>query len=84
MAGAKALLGAGSTLALYGPFSRDGVHTAPSNEDFNQSLKSRNPEWGVRDLVDVAGEARKVGLTLQREIEMPANNLILLFERAAS
>lgn len=84
MHGAGALLGPGGKLALYGPFSRGGAHTAPSNEDFDQSLKSRDPSWGVRDRDDVAGEAEEVGLGLVREIEMPANNLVLLFQKAAS
>jgi len=84
MQGAGALLGPGDKLSLYGPFSRGGVHTAPSNEDFDQSLKSRDPSWGVRDRDDVAREAEAAGLGLVREIEMPANNLILLFQKAAS
>lgn len=84
MQGARALLGPGGKLSLYGPFSRGGVHTAPSNEDFDQSLRSRDPSWGVRDRDDVAREAKGAGLDLVREIEMPANNLVLLFQKAAS
>lgn len=83
MRGAGALLGQGGKLALYGPFSRGGVHTAPSNEEFDRSLKSRDPAWGVRDRDDVAAEAARAGLALVREIEMPANNLVLLFEKGA-
>jgi hypothetical protein len=84
MRGAGALLPAGGAIAVYGAFSRGGVHTAPSNEAFDASLKSRDPAWGVRDRDDVARVANTAGLTLAREIEMPANNLILLFERAGS
>jgi hypothetical protein len=84
MAGAGALLPVGGKLALYGPFSRAGVHTAASNEAFDQSLKSRDPAWGVRDRDDVAREAKGAGLRLIREVDMPANNLVLLFEKAAS
>jgi len=84
MRGAGALLAEGGTLAVYGPFSRGGVHTAPSNADFDQSLKGRDPKWGVRDINDVAREANDAGLNLVREIDMPANNLTLLFKKGAS
>lgn len=84
MQGAGVLLGPGGKLSLYGPFSRDGIHTAPSNENFDLSLRSRDSSWGVRDRDDVAREAEGAGLGLVREIEMPANNLILLFQKAAS
>ena len=83
MAGAGDLLENAGKLALYGPFSLGGIHTAPSNEAFDQSLRSRDPAWGVRDRDDIAREAKANGLTLLREIEMPANNMILLFERAS-
>jgi SAM-dependent methyltransferase len=64
---------------LYGPFMREGKHTAPSNVEFDRSLRSANPEWGVRDTADVAALATREGLELQEIVEMPANNLILLF-----
>jgi len=83
MRGAAALLADGGKLALYGPFSRDGMHTAPSNEEFDRSLKSRDPDWGVRDIMDVCREAASAGLDIVGEIEMPANNLLLLFEKGA-
>ena len=50
MAGAGALLPAGAPLYIYGPFRRDGRHTAPSNAAFDRSLRAENPDWGVRDL----------------------------------
>jgi len=84
MQGAGALLGDGGKLTLYGPFSRGGVHTARSNEEFDHALKLRDPSWGVRDRDDVAREAEGEGLALVREIEMPANNLVLLFQKGAS
>lgn len=62
-------------LYLYGPFKRGGVHTAPSNEAFDQSLRSRNPRWGVRDLEEVLAEAAGRGFDLTEVVEMPANNL---------
>jgi hypothetical protein len=68
-------------LCLYGPFMRGGVHTAPSNEAFDRSLRSRDPSWGVRDLDVVAREAQRRGLALERVFEMPANNLCVVFRR---
>ncbi len=78
--GAQALLPPGAPLVLYGPYLRDGVETAPSNLDFDASLKARNPEWGLRRLEDVAAAA--AGFTLARVVEMPANNLTVVFRRA--
>nr|WP_228576919.1 DUF938 domain-containing protein [Halomonas sp.] len=65
----------GGVLYLYGPYRRDGRHTAPSNEAFDADLKARDPRWGVRDLEQVVSEARKHGFMLEQAIEMPANNL---------
>jgi SAM-dependent methyltransferase len=75
MAGAAKALPPGGILFLYGPYRRGGAHTAPSNEAFDASLKARDPEWGVRDLEAVEGEARKNGLSLVEVVPMPANNL---------
>ena len=82
MAGAARLLPQGGPLVLYGPYKRGGRHTAPSNEAFDLDLRGRNPSWGVRDLEAVANEALAAGLTLDEAIEMPANNLTILFRRA--
>ena len=68
-------------LVLYGPFKRHGRHTAPSNESFDQSLRARDPSWGVRDLDAVADAAEARGLDLAETVEMPANNLIAVFRR---
>lgn len=73
------LLPANGTLYLYGPYKRGGAHTAPSNEAFDASLKSRNPAWGVRDLESVADCAQAAGLTLADVIAMPANNFSVVF-----
>jgi hypothetical protein len=70
-------------LFLYGPYRRFGSHTAPSNEAFDAQLRAANSEWGVRDLEAVAETARTEGLELEEIVEMPANNLSLVF-RAAS
>jgi hypothetical protein len=70
-------------LFLYGPFMRGGVHTAESNAAFDRSLRETNPDWGVRDIDDLAPLAQEAGLTLADTIAMPANNFILVFARAA-
>jgi SAM-dependent methyltransferase len=80
-AGAARYLRTDGRLFLYGPFKRDGKHTAPSNAAFDSSLRDNDPEWGVRDIVDVEALAESVGLELTEIAEMPANNLILAFER---
>lgn len=79
-AGAARLLEPGAPLILYGPFRRDRVLTAPSNEAFDVSLKARDPEWGLRRVEDVA--AVSSALPLAELVEMLANNLMLLFRRA--
>ncbi|RDV05077.1 DUF938 domain-containing protein [Undibacter mobilis] len=79
--GAGHHLEAGGHLIMYGPYRRDGAHTAPSNEAFDASLRGRNPAWGVRDLEAVTALAATNDLTLVKTIEMPANNLVLAFER---
>jgi SAM-dependent methyltransferase len=81
MAGAGRLLGPGGRLFLYGPFREAGVATAPSNLAFDESLKARDPAWGLRDLTEVAAEAAAHGLKLTERIAMPANNLIVVFEK---
>lgn len=81
-AGAARLVKPGGQLHLYGPF-RDGEATAPSNLEFDASLKSRDPRWGVRELADVVALARENGFEPARRIEMPANNLLLSFTRGA-
>lgn len=84
MRGAGRLLGEGAPLYLYGPYRRGGVDTAPSNKAFDESLRARDPEWGLRDLEQVAAEAAKQGLQLDRIVEMPANNLSILFRKDAA
>ena len=80
-AGAGRYLRAGGRLFLYGPFKRDGKHTAVSNAAFDSSLRDKNPEWGVRDIEALEKLAKNAGLALIEIAEMPANNLILVFER---
>ena len=82
MAGAERLLSSGGVLYLYGPFKREGEHTAKSNEAFDRMLRDRNADWGIRDLEAVVELAKKHSLTLARTVEMPANNLSVIFHRA--
>lgn len=82
MEGAARLLPTGAPLILYGPYVRAEVPTAPSNLAFDADLRSRNSEWGLRRLEDVTAEAAARGLALTRVVEMPANNLMLVFRRA--
>jgi Protein of unknown function (DUF938) len=82
MTGASQLLPNGGILYLYGPYKQGGKHTAPSNLDFDLSLRDRNREWGVRDLDDVVTAASDRGLKLQEVIQMPANNLSVVFHKS--
>jgi len=80
-AGAGRLLRPGGRLFVYGPFKRDGAHTAPSNAAFDATLQAENPEWGVRDLADLNRLAEAAGLVPMDIVAMPANNLVLVFAR---
>jgi len=80
-AGAGRYLGRDGRLFLYGPFKRDGKHTAMSNAVFDTSLRQQDAEWGVRDIADVKKLAADVGLVLLDTVPMPANNFILAFAR---
>jgi len=81
--GASAIMSQSAPLILYGPFKRHGRHTAPSNETFDaEFLKARNPLWGVRCLeTDVVPLAQRTGFALDRVVEMPANNLTVIFRK---
>lgn len=81
MAGAGRILGTNGILYLYGPYKQGGKHTAVSNEAFDESLQSRDPQWGVRNLEDVVDVAKEQGFSLVEVIPMPANNLSVVFER---
>ncbi len=83
LAGAGRILPPDGVLYLYGPYRRSGVHTVSSNEDFDRSLQARDPQWGVRDLDEVAAAAKGEGLVLDRVIEMPVNNLSVVFRKPA-
>ena len=81
-AGAGHYLRDDGRLFLYGPFKRGGKHTAISNAVFDTSLRERDPEWGVREVEALERLAADAGLALAATAEMPANNLVLAFERS--
>jgi SAM-dependent methyltransferase len=81
IAGAGRVLRRGGILYLYGPYKENGIHTASSNAVFDESLRARNPGWGVRDVADLAELARAHGLSFAERVIMPANNLSLIFRR---
>lgn len=72
----------GGHVYLYGPYRQVEVPTAPSNEAFDQSLRARNPAWGLRALEDVLALAQDAGLMRLEVAPMPANNLSVVLQRA--
>jgi len=81
MEAASRLLKPGGFLYLYGAYQRGGQHTAPSNEAFDQGLRAQDPRWGVRNLEDVIEAAAGVGLKLENVVQMPANNLSVIYRK---
>lgn len=79
--GAGHVLPSGGLLYLYGPYTREGVETAPSNLAFDASLKARDARWGLRAVEDVITAADAHNFVFDRLVEMPANNFSLLFRR---
>lgn len=85
LAGAGRILTPGTgVLYLYGPFMRGGSHTAPTNAAFDSSLRSQNPDWGIRDLDAVSDAAAEYGLEAIETVEMPANNLSVIYRKNES
>jgi len=81
MRGAGELLARGGLLYLYGPYQKDGCHTAQSNIKFDDWLRAQNDAWGVRDMGDVEKLGEVNGLSLAHSIAMPANNFSLIFQK---
>lgn len=67
--------------ALYGPFNYQGKYTSDSNRQFDEWLKARDPEQGIRDFEAVVDVASNVGLKLIEDNPMPANNRLLLWQK---
>ena len=80
--GASKLLPGGAPMVTYGPYRLQGEHTAPSNAAFDQSLRSRNARWGVRDIDELLELGVRTGFTLEERVSMPANNMTLVWMRA--
>lgn len=80
-AGASRILPAGAALVLYGPYVEGDVPTAPSNMAFDESLKMRDPRWGIRDLSAIDALAEGDGFRRTRREAMPANNLTLVYRK---
>lgn len=78
---AAAHLRKGGLVIIYGPFHDGGRHTADSNRQFDQSLRRRDPAMGVRDAAEVARCARSCALSQQADLDMPANNRILIYRK---
>ena len=78
--GAAAALPPGGPLCLYGPFLR-GQGDAPSNIAFDRMLRRHDPAWGVRELARVRATAGECGLDMQEAVDMPSNNLLLVFKQ---
>lgn len=81
MRGAGRLLPRGAPLVIYGPFRREGVALEPSNAAFDADLRARNPAWGLRLMDRVAACASGEGLMLEQVLQMPANNLAVVFRK---
>jgi cyclopropane fatty-acyl-phospholipid synthase-like methyltransferase len=81
MRGAAHILSPNGMLFLYGPFKQDGEHTAPSNAEFDASLRAQDARWGVRGLEAVACAASAAGFAAPVIEPMPANNLSVIFRR---
>jgi hypothetical protein len=80
--GAAKVLPDGGILFLYGPYAREGQPLAPSNAVFDADLRARDAAWGIRSLETVVREADARGLVFVRAIEMPANNMSVLFRKS--
>ncbi len=79
--GAAAALRAGGLMMMYGPFMRDGRHTSEGNRRFDASLRASSPGSGIRDVTAMNEAAGRHGLVPHREVAMPANNLILVWQK---
>lgn len=74
-------LGLDGVLCLYGPFNYQGKFTSESNNNFDLWLKARDEKSGIRDFEAIEELAIKSGLLLNNDIEMPANNRLLIFQK---
>lgn len=81
MRGAGRILVPGAPLYLYGPYKRPGRPLEPGNAAFDEDLRRRDPRWGLREVDAVTACAADHDLRLDKVVEMPANNLSVIFHR---
>jgi SAM-dependent methyltransferase len=81
--GAQSVLPLGGVLVTYGPYAVDGEHTSESNAEFDASLRARDSEFGVRDVMKMAEVAQERGFLLEEKVTMPANNFCLVWRKHA-
>ncbi|WP_299199854.1 DUF938 domain-containing protein [uncultured Amphritea sp.] len=79
--GVGAVLEPAGRLILYGPFRYNNCFTSEGNAEFDCWLKERNPDSGIRDFEQIDSLARGVGLILETDISMPANNQLLVWKK---
>lgn len=82
-AAGQVLLAPEGRLVVYGPYSEDGVLCPESNVNFDQMLRSQNPDWGIRDRAQLVSEGQNNGLELEAIHEMPANNKMYVFTKVS-
>lgn len=80
-AGVGRVLRPGGRFLLYGPFAYSGEQTAPSNTRFHETLRSQDPDMGIRDMDALLPLAARHGLSLTADVPMPANNRTLVWTR---
>ena len=81
LSGAGKYLQKDGVLVLYGPYSRSGDLLSEGNIAFDKSLKSRNPDWGIRDLDDILKSAEKHNMSLHKVFDMPSNNSTIVLKK---
>ncbi|MGP5119651.1 DUF938 domain-containing protein [Psychrobacter alimentarius] len=72
----------GGKLIVYGPFNENGHYTSASNQQFDISLRQRDPKSGIRHKEDIVALASQYDLKLSNTYALPANNQILVFTKA--
>ena len=77
------MLSPGQAVYLYGPYRYADRPLEPSNEQFDQWLKARDPASGIRNFEDLSRIAQEQGFSLEADVPMPANNRSLIFRRAS-
>ncbi|KAF9132779.1 hypothetical protein BGW39_011361 [Mortierella sp. 14UC] len=80
--GAGQVLKPGGHFVFYGAFKKDGKFSSESNVQFDQTLRGRNPLWGVRDIDEIQKVAEnETQLRLVEVREMPSNNYFVVFQK---